>query len=86
MPKAPRDKMRKLTMKKRGCASGVNGNVGVAACMIVRGTGEVGDVTIRVRIAAMWVRDKTVALGGIVEREENCVQGLRCQRNDKSNV
>lgn len=69
-----------LETRKRGCARGISENVGVAACMIVKGTGGVGNAQIHARIVAMSARGRIVVLGEIVERKGNPVQG--CQRNE----
>jgi hypothetical protein len=65
------------------CTNGINGNVGIAACMIVEGMGGVGDAPFHARIAAMSARGRIVVLGEIVERGGNYVQGCPSQHKCK---
>jgi hypothetical protein len=51
--------------------NGVNGNVGVAAYMIVEGMGGGGYTLMYARIAVMSARERIVVLGEIVERGGN---------------
>ena len=59
--------MTKTAMVKKGHANGINGNVGVAAYMIVEGKG-VGNAIIRARIVVTLARGRTDVPGEIVER------------------
>ena len=60
--------MTKTAMAKKGHANGINGNVGVAAYMIVEGKGGVGNAIIRARIVVTLARGRTDVPGEIVER------------------
>ena len=71
--------MTKTAMVKKGHANGINGNVGVAAYMIVEGKGGVGNAIIRARIVVTLARGRTDVPGEIVERGRNYVQGCPSQ-------
>ena len=73
-------------MEKRGRANSINGNAGVAACMIVEGKGGVGSIPIHARTAVMSARGRTVVLGEIIERGGNYVQGCPNQRKCKKKI
>ena len=72
--------MTKTAMVKKGHANGINGNVGVAAYMIVEGKGGVGNAIIHARIVVTLARGRTDVPGEIVERGGNYVQGCPSQR------
>ena len=76
--------MTKTAMAKKGRANGRNGNVGVAAYMIVEGKGGAGNVTIHARIVETLARGRTIVPGEIVERGGNYVQ--ECPSQHKCNI